>query len=213
MDPLVDDATVDATVAQMPPEIALPRENGEILFTSPWEARVFGLAVALNEQGAFAWKQFSETLAEQIAKAEQEGESSTYYERWLRTLHLVTTSQGLLAPQQISDRSEQMRIEDDHGHDHDHPHEHHHHYSSFMAVMSSHCKWLCFALTLGLLLACRPLTRLADEGPMHTQPHENRRAAIWAQAKLDGVDFRATGNEPGWKLEITEGRQIRCIHD
>ena len=132
MDPTVDTATVEATVAQMPQEIALPRENGELLFGSPWEARAFGLALALHEQGAFEWKQFSQTLSEQIAKAEGAGESSTYYERWLRTLHLVTTRQDLLAPQEITDRFEQVRTEDDHTHDHDHLHDHdshepHHH--------------------------------------------------------------------------------------
>ena len=33
----------------------------------------------------------------------------------------------------------------------------------------------------------------------------NRYKAIWEGAKLRGVDFRATGNEPGWYLEIGEG--------
>lgn len=28
-------------------------------------------------------------------------------------------------------------------------------------------------------------------------------ASIWEHAKLNGVDFRATGNEPGWTLEIS----------
>jgi len=30
----------------------------------------------------------------------------------------------------------------------------------------------------------------------------DRRAAIWEHAKLNGVDFRAVGQEPGWHLEI-----------
>jgi len=33
----------------------------------------------------------------------------------------------------------------------------------------------------------------------------NRYKAIWEDAKLRGNDFRATGNEPGWYLEIAEG--------
>jgi uncharacterized membrane protein len=32
----------------------------------------------------------------------------------------------------------------------------------------------------------------------------NRRKAIWEHAKLNGVHFRAVGNEPGWILEISE---------
>jgi len=31
----------------------------------------------------------------------------------------------------------------------------------------------------------------------------NRAQAIWEHAKLNGVDYRAVGNEPGWSLEIT----------
>lgn len=30
----------------------------------------------------------------------------------------------------------------------------------------------------------------------------NRRQAIWEHAKLNGADFRAIGNEPGWYMEI-----------
>ena len=32
--------------------------------------------------------------------------------------------------------------------------------------------------------------------------HNDRRRAIWEKAKLDGANFRAVGNEPGWNLEI-----------
>jgi len=33
----------------------------------------------------------------------------------------------------------------------------------------------------------------------------NRSKAVWEDSKLRGNDFRATGNEPGWYLEIGEG--------
>jgi uncharacterized membrane protein len=36
----------------------------------------------------------------------------------------------------------------------------------------------------------------------------NRAKAIWEDAKLRGADFRATGNEPGWYLEISRGYGI-----
>lgn len=41
----------------------------------------------------------------------------------------------------------------------------------------------------------------------------NPRRAVWAAARLRGVDFRATGNEPGWLLEITEGGTILFVAD
>ena len=41
----------------------------------------------------------------------------------------------------------------------------------------------------------------------------NRARAIWEHAKLNGVDFRATGNEPGWYLEISGGSGILLVTD
>jgi len=53
-----------------------------------------------------------------------------------------------------------------------------------------------------------------DTGEKHYQNCLNNRArAIWEHAKLNGVDFRAVGNEPGWYLEIYEGRKIRFVAD
>jgi len=43
--------------------------------------------------------------------------------------------------------------------------------------------------------------------------HNNRRQAIWEHAKLDGADFRAVGNEPGWNLVIMAGSRIILISD
>ena len=41
----------------------------------------------------------------------------------------------------------------------------------------------------------------------------NRAKAIWEDAKLRGVDFRAVGNEPGWNLEISAGGGIVYVGD
>ena len=41
----------------------------------------------------------------------------------------------------------------------------------------------------------------------------NRRKAIWEHAKLNGVDFRAVGNEPGWYLEIRNQETILFVGD
>ena len=37
--------------------------------------------------------------------------------------------------------------------------------------------------------------------------------APWADARRRGVDFRAVGNEPGWHLEIQQGRQLLYVGD
>ena len=117
----------DNAVTEMPEEIALPRENGELVFASPWEARAFGLAVALHEGGAFEWKLFSETLGDEITRAEASGEVSTYYERWVRALNRVATGEALVLAEEMSERSEQVRHDEMHEHDHEHSDHHHHH--------------------------------------------------------------------------------------
>ncbi len=39
------------------------------------------------------------------------------------------------------------------------------------------------------------------------------KASIWEHAKLGGADFRATGNEPGWVIEIRERTIIDLSYD
>ncbi len=41
----------------------------------------------------------------------------------------------------------------------------------------------------------------------------DRRRAVWEKAKLDGADFRAVGNEPGWHLEIQQQARIVLVTD
>jgi membrane-bound inhibitor of C-type lysozyme len=42
----------------------------------------------------------------------------------------------------------------------------------------------------------------------HLTCANNRRSAVWEHAKLNGADFRAVGNEPGWLLEIYPRRMV-----
>lgn len=51
------------------------------------------------------------------------------------------------------------------------------------------------------------------EGPegKHLNCRNNRSLAIWEHAKLNGADFRAIGNEPGWYLEIRNQAKIVLV--
>jgi len=118
---------VDKRIANMDEGIALPRSNGELLFASPWEARAFGLAVALNESGAYAWSDFSQGLARKIASEESTDSRSTYYERWLATLETLVIANGLVTAEEIDAMMEHQALLDDHEHDHHNGHEHNGH--------------------------------------------------------------------------------------
>jgi len=50
--------------------------------------------------------------------------------------------------------------------------------------------------------------RLRFDGVWHRGCRNDRKAAVWEDAKLNGVDFRAVGNEPPWSVEIKRGDNI-----
>jgi len=52
-----------------------------------------------------------------------------------------------------------------------------------------------------------------DLDEVYLDCEHDRRASIWEHAKLSGVDFRATGNEPGWVLEIRDGDRLDLSYD
>lgn len=113
------DATPHRQITDMPGEMALPRQNGELVFATPWEARAFGLAVALQESGVYEWREFSAALTAEIARVEPAENTSTYYERWLLGLEKLLVANGLVTLAEISDRMASHASHDDHaGHDH-----------------------------------------------------------------------------------------------
>ncbi len=109
-------------IDELPADIAVPRDNGELQFAQPWEARAFGMAVLLNENGSYPWKHFSERLAETIHTAESHGDESAYYERWLNALESLAIENGLVSRDELTQRA----IEQAHQHNHDHDHDHDH---------------------------------------------------------------------------------------
>ena len=54
---------------------------------------------------------------------------------------------------------------------------------------------------------------LGETGEELLTCRNDRRRAVWERAKLDGADFRAVGNEPGWYLEIREQSRIVLVTD
>jgi nitrile hydratase accessory protein len=119
---------VDQQIAEMDEQIALPRKNGELVFEAPWEARAFGLAVALSEGGLYSWRDFSQGLATEIATAEQAGITSSYYERWLAALEKLVIAKGLMTGEEFDAWTAKQALDDEHEHDdHHHHHDDHHH--------------------------------------------------------------------------------------
>jgi uncharacterized membrane protein len=55
--------------------------------------------------------------------------------------------------------------------------------------------------------------QLGESGGELQRCRNDRRRAVWEKAKLDGADFRAVGNEPGWHLEIRAGSRMVLVAD
>jgi nitrile hydratase accessory protein len=95
----------DGRIGQMEGPAALPRANGELVFSAPWEGRAFGVAVALCEQGVYPWRAFRDGLVVEIAAADAAGVPSGYYERWLAALEKLSVERGLLTPAELDART------------------------------------------------------------------------------------------------------------
>ena len=108
---------VDPAISQMG---GLPRRNGELVFAAPWQARAFGVAVALCEQQGIDWEAFRSRLIEEIRAWEREHGAATgewnYYELWLAALEHLVLELELVGGAEVEARMAQVA----HDHDHDH---------------------------------------------------------------------------------------------
>lgn len=99
-------------------DLAVPRSNGEPVFDAPWEGRIFGMAVTLCDDVRFAWDDFRNRLIGEIAAAEEHGDASGYYERWLASFERYLLEEGVVNAQELDARTAEYAagIFDEHEH-------------------------------------------------------------------------------------------------
>jgi nitrile hydratase accessory protein len=91
---MMDSAAAHAT-ANVP---GIPRDDAGPVFREPWEAQAFAMALALHERGLFSWTEWAAALADQIKRAQAEGDpdtGETYYRHWLATLEHLVAAKGV----------------------------------------------------------------------------------------------------------------------
>jgi nitrile hydratase accessory protein len=79
----------------------LPRDENGPVFAEPWQAEAFALAVRLSAQGYFAWKEWADVLADELAVAAERSEpddGSRYYQCWLTALERLVVAKRLADP-------------------------------------------------------------------------------------------------------------------
>jgi nitrile hydratase accessory protein len=76
----------------------IPRDGDGPVFREPWEAQAFAMALALHGRGLFTWREWADTLAGEIKRAQAAGDpdtGDTYYRHWLATLEKLTAAKGV----------------------------------------------------------------------------------------------------------------------
>ena len=94
---------------------APPRSNGEVVFDAPWQQRVFGLTLALNETAAVPWETFRTRLIARIAQ----DEARPYWESWAAALEDVLAASAMLTAADVDTRQDRLAARPP-GHDHRH---------------------------------------------------------------------------------------------
>ena len=77
-----------------------PSGDDTPVFAAPWQARAFAMTLALHEQGVFTWSEWAEALAQQISRAQAEGDpdlGDTYYAHWLSAMEALIARRGIAA--------------------------------------------------------------------------------------------------------------------
>lgn len=94
-----------------PAALAGREDEGGPTFEEPWQARAFGIAVALHDDGAgFEWSSFQERLIEEVRRGDPEATDAealegVYYEQWLAALERLLVDDGVIDPGELADRA------------------------------------------------------------------------------------------------------------
>ncbi|HVA80876.1 MAG TPA: nitrile hydratase accessory protein [Candidatus Binataceae bacterium] len=82
--------------------------EGDEIFSAPWEARAFAMALGLSEAGVFSWDEFRARLIEEIGASERvrerDGTSShgNYYQHFLRALERTVADKGIVGAAEVA---------------------------------------------------------------------------------------------------------------
>jgi nitrile hydratase accessory protein len=73
----------------------------EPVFSAPWEAQAFAMAVALNERGLFTWTEWAAALSAELKKPGAKDDASDYYRHWLAALESLVAGKGVAAHDEV----------------------------------------------------------------------------------------------------------------
>jgi nitrile hydratase accessory protein len=83
-----------------------PRRDDEPVFSAPWQAHAFAMAVHLHQRGLFTWPEWAAALSAEIhghtpAPDAPEDDGSRYYRHWLDALEKVVVARQAGSAEQL----------------------------------------------------------------------------------------------------------------
>ena len=81
---------------------SIPRDNDEPVFSQPWQAQAFALAVSLNEQGIFTWSEWAQLFSKEI---KDDGDPQSYYLNWMNALETLLNDKGIVVSEERIERN------------------------------------------------------------------------------------------------------------
>ncbi len=100
----------------------LPHDDDGVVFAAPWEAKAFALVVHLHQRGSFAWSDWVQALASEIAADRARAAATPYYLLWLSAAEQLVAARGLVTESQLAVAREALQVAQAEQHDHDHDH-------------------------------------------------------------------------------------------
>ena len=90
----------------------LPTDEDDVVFDAPWQARAFGLVVALCDQGERDWETFQRRLVERLDGVDPDEMDTdiqdVHYREWLAALEALLFEEGVCTPAEIDRRQSEF---------------------------------------------------------------------------------------------------------
>lgn len=95
-----------------------PDDEARPVFDAPWQARAFGLVVALYDDGnGFDWTAFQQRLIDEVDTADSDmapvdALENAYYEQWLTAFERLLVEDRVLSSEEIEERAVEFATEE-----------------------------------------------------------------------------------------------------
>ena len=101
----------------------IPLDEDGPVFSEPWQAQAFALALRLHEQGLFTWPEWAQRLNRTIRAARAAGDpdqGNTYYHHWLAALEQLVADKHLITTTALAQRKHAVQAAHQRQHEHSH---------------------------------------------------------------------------------------------